>query len=105
MRRPSWLDGSPDGGKALRPALVACLALVPSMALADVDARFAKLRDSAEPIGGLATFISKYVRQPTQGKSYYMIITEESADMLQFGAYDPRGEFTLNVTPFFAAGG
>ncbi|MHB8874428.1 MAG: DUF6066 family protein [Myxococcaceae bacterium] len=101
------------------------MALIPALAAADVHPKFAKLRDAAEPLGGLGQFIDGYVgdclsaamggsecqqnaaafRQKATGKKYFMIITEDAASMIQMGTYNPRGEFTLNVTPFFAAAG
>jgi len=109
----------------LKQALTLALAFLPALALADVDPKFAKLRDSAEPVGGLGQFIESYTgdclsdamggseckanaaafRQKATGKKYVMIITEDAASMISMGTYDPRGEFTLNVTPFFAAAG
>ena len=100
------------------------VALVASVAFADVDARFAKLRDSAEALGGLGGFTEKYVgecgsrllggaeceknaeafRKAATGKKYYMIITEETASLLQMGEVTGQGEFILNLTPFFAGG-
>src|SRR5688572_15209129 len=70
-------------------------------AAADVDARFARLRDAAEPVGGLGSFLDKYVgdcaseamggtecrqrtaefRKRASGKKYYMIISEDAASM------------------------
>lgn len=102
------------------------MALLPALALADVDPKFAKLRDAAEPVGGLGQFLENYAgdclsdamggteckqkaaafRQKATGKKYFMIITEDAASMIQMGTYNPSaGEFTLNVTPFFAAAG
>jgi hypothetical protein len=91
-----------------------------TVVLADVDPKFAKLRDSAEAIEGLGSFLDKYVgdcgtdaeckkntevfRQAANGKKFYMIITEDSVNTLQMGSYDPRGQtFNLNFTPFFPA--
>jgi hypothetical protein len=103
--------------------LVMCVAA--GMAWADTDARFAKLRDSAEPVGGLGAFLDKYVgecsameggancqqavreyRQKMRGKRLYMIINEENATMLSPGGYDfSRGQYSVNITPFFASSG
>ena len=108
----------------IRPAL-ALLALMPAAALADADPKFVRLRDSAEPLGGLGTFLGKYIgecsdilsgpqcksnaqefRRTATGKRFYMIINEDSAGMLQPGPYDPgRGIWTLHITPFFPAAG
>jgi hypothetical protein len=98
--------------------------LLPALALADVDPRFAKLRDASEPLGGLGSFLDKYIgacegalvdpgckanaeafRKKYQGKRLYMIVTEDDATMLSPGAYAPgTGDYTINITPFFPGG-
>ncbi len=106
--------------------LAALAALVPCAALADVDPKFAALRDAAEPVGGLGQFLDNFIgecattggvdgeckqnaaafRQKMHGKKLYMIVTEDRAGMLSAGDFDMRkGEFTIQVTPFFSAGG
>src|SRR3954470_21349480 len=102
---------------------VALFALMTAgLAAADVDPKFAKLRDSAEAIEGLGNFLDKYVgdcgtdadckkntetfRTAANGKKFYMIITEDSVNNLQMASYDPGGQtFSLNLTPFFPASG
>lgn len=95
-----------------------------SVALADVDPKFAALRDQAEALGSLGQFLDKYVgncesvlqgggdciksaeayRKGATGKKFYMIILEQDATMLQMGPYNPNGnEFTIHMTPFFPA--
>jgi Family of unknown function (DUF6066) len=107
-------------GRALA-LLVVCLA--PVLAWADVDARFARLRDGAEPLSSVGGFVDHYIgdclsaalgggecarnaqafRQAADGKKYYLIITEPSANQLQLSEMDARtGTFILNVTPFLA---
>lgn len=100
--------------------LAFAMAIIPLVAAADVDPKFAKLRDSAEAIEGLGNFLDKYVgdcgtdadckkntevfRSAANGKKFYMIITEDSVNTLQMGSYDPGAQtFTLNFTPFFPA--
>lgn len=98
------------------------LLLLPALAFADVDPRFAKLRDAAEPLGGLGAFLDKYIgecndafagptckanseafRRHYTGKKMYMIVTEDVATMLAPGSYQPNtGNYTINITPFFA---
>lgn len=98
--------------------------LVPTLALADVDSRFAKLRDESEPLGGLGAFLDKYVgecdgalvepqcksqaeafRKKYTGKRLYMIITEDDATMLSAGDFNPSSnDYTINITPFFGGG-
>lgn len=107
-----------------RLALALALVLSPLVASADVDPRFQKLRDNAEPLGGLSAFLERFVgqcdamfsgpdckvksekfRAEARKKSYFMIVAEEQATMLAPGDIDlETGEFTLHVTPFFAAG-
>jgi hypothetical protein len=105
--------------------LVPAMLLLPGLALADVDARFAKLRDQAEAMGAISAFVEKYVgdcaskllgggeceknaeifRQGATGKKFYMIITEETASVLSMGEVKMQGNFVLNLTPFFSASG
>jgi hypothetical protein len=106
-----------------RLILAAAVLLLPSLALADADPRFARLRDQAEPLGGLTIFLEKYVgecsglfagsscrseaeafRKQYTGKKLYMIIGEDVATMLSPGPYQPgTGNYTIFVTPFFPA--
>ncbi len=106
--------------------LVMMAVLLPAVALADVDPRFAKLRDQAEAMGAVSAFVEKYVgdcasrmlgggeceknaeifRQGATGKKFYMIITEETSGVLSMGEVKANdGRFVLNLTPFFAASG
>lgn len=103
-------------------ALLISTLLVPILAWADVDAKFARLRDSAEALASLGSFLDKYVgdcgplsegggdclkasenfRRGANGKKFYMILTEESTAVLSMGAFNPQGaEVTFNLTPFF----
>ena len=106
-------------------SLILAIIALPSLALADVDQRFAKLRDQAEAMGAISAFVDKYVgdcaskmlgggeceknaeifRQGVNGKKFYMIITEEAASVLAMGEVKMQGEFVLNLTPFFTANG
>ncbi|MGV3619457.1 MAG: DUF6066 family protein [Archangium sp.] len=105
--------------------LSAVVVLIPALAVADVDQRFAKLRDQAEAMGAVSAFVDKYVgdcaskmmgggeceknaeifRQGATGKKFYMIITEETSTVLSMGEMRGNGQFVLNLTPFFAAAG
>ncbi|PTL75720.1 hypothetical protein DAT35_53595 [Vitiosangium sp. GDMCC 1.1324] len=98
--------------------------LLPALALADVDPRFARLRDQAEPLGSLQTFLEKYIgecagvfvspscrsdseafRAKYGGKKLYMIVGEEAATMLSPGPYQPgSGNYTIEVVPYFPGG-
>ena len=107
-------------------SLIMMLVLIPCVALADADQRFAKLRDQAEAMGAVSAFVEKYVgdcasrmlgggeceknaeifRQGATNKKFYMIITEETSGVLQMGEVKlNNGNFILNLTPFFAASG
>ncbi len=105
-----------------------CLAIValllPALALADVDPRFARLRDAAEPLGGLSAFLNRFIgecgdmfaspdcrtkadefRKAYKGKKMYMIVTEDVATMVSPGSYEPNtGDFQIHILPFFAGG-
>ncbi len=97
------------------------LVLMPLVTLADVDRRFAKLRDNAEPLSSVAALVDKYVgdclpmvggecernaeafRKASNGKQYYMIVTETTAGVLSMGEINQRdGTFVLLLTPFFS---
>jgi hypothetical protein len=101
-------------------ALVALTFVASSLAWGDADPRFVKIRDAAEPVEGLGSFLDKYVgdcgtdadckkntetfRTVANGKKFYMIVSEESVTNLTMGSYDPGSQtFTLNLTPFFPA--
>lgn len=106
-------------------SLMLAVAMLPALALADADPRFAKLRDQAEAMGAISAFVEKYVgdcaskmlgggeceknaeifRQGSTGKKFYMIITEETSTVLSMGEIKMQGQFVLNLTPFFAASG
>ena len=94
------------------------------VAFADVEAKFANLRDSAETVGSLGLFLEKYIgacdsviqgggeclkaaeayRKGATGKKFYMIVLENDATMLSMGPYNPAGDqFTIHMTPFFPA--
>jgi hypothetical protein len=110
-----------SGGVSVR-VLTAMVLLGSMTAMADVDARFAKLRDGAEALGGIGGFVDKYIgqcgsalqgggeceknaevfRKAATGKKFYMIVTEDSASVLQMGEVTGQGTFVLNLTPFFA---
>lgn len=103
--------------------LSVAIALLPALALADVEARFAKLRDQSESLSSLGSFIDKYAgdcgpamlgggdcekkaelfRRGQTDKKHYMIITEESTAVLSMGEVNlAAGTVVLNLTPFFA---
>jgi hypothetical protein len=104
--------------------LVTVALLLPALAVADVDPRFARLRDAAEPLGGLSAFLSRYIgqcadvfatsdcrtkadafRKNYRGKKLYMIVDEDVVNMVTPSAYQPTtGDFIINILPFFPAG-
>lgn len=108
----------------MRRLFLVAVLLLPALALADVNPRFARLRDQAEPLGGLGAFLDSYIgecsgffvspscrteaeafRKRYEGKKLYMIIREEAAAMLAPGPYQPgAGNYTIHVTPAFPGG-
>jgi hypothetical protein len=106
------------------PKVIALMAaLLPMIGAADTEQRFAQLRDNAEPLASVASFVDRYVgdcvsamlgggdcsrnteafRRAANGKKYYLIVTEGTANVLQLGEVDIRsGRFVLNLTPFFS---
>ncbi|QRK07189.1 hypothetical protein JQX13_45290 [Archangium violaceum] len=108
----------------MRRLFLAALLLLPAFALADVDPRFARMRDQAEPLGSLATFLDKYIgecsglfvrpscrsdaeefRKKYENKRLYMIVGEEAATMLSPGPYQPgSGNYAIQLTPYFPGG-
>lgn len=105
----------------MRRLFLAALLLLPTLALADVDARFAQLRDQAEALGSLSTFLDKYIgecagvfinpscrsdaeafRGKYGGRKLYMIVGEDAATMISPGPYQPgSGNYTIQVIPYF----
>lgn len=103
-------------------ALFLLLATVPTAGFSEVDERFARLRDNAEPLASVGAFVDKYVgectsavlggaecarntegfRRAANGKKYYLIVTEGTANVLRMGEVDiGSGKFILNLTPLF----
>ena len=99
--------------------------LVSPLALADVDPRFADLRDRAEPMAGLGLFLENFVgdcagapsagecrkraelfRQKAVGVAHYMILHESELSILSPGRFVPStGEYEINLTPVFSGAG
>jgi hypothetical protein len=102
--------------------IISLVLVVPMVVWADADPKFVKLRDQAEALTAVDSFVEKYVgecasallggaectknsdifRRGATGKKFYMIITEDSAGVLQMGEVLGNGALTLNLTPFFA---
>jgi hypothetical protein len=106
--------------------LLALTCLLPALALADVDPRFARLRDGAEPLGSLGTFLDSFIgecsgfftrsscqrdaeafRKRYADKPLYLILDEEkAAALLSAGPYQPgSGHYSIQVRPAFPGGG
>jgi hypothetical protein len=101
-------------------ALVILALATPAIAAADVDPRFAKLRDSADSLASLGAFLDKYVgdcgpiseggsecaknaeafRKAANGHKFYMILTEDSTSVLAMGGFNPQGANGNPVLPF-----
>jgi hypothetical protein len=98
-------------------------AFLPLVALADGNDKFNELRDKAEPLSGLGPFLDRYIgecessqgpeckqnatafRKEANAKRFYMAVPEDAA-VIAAGRIDSAHEqITLNVTPFFPAGG
>ena len=108
----------------MRRIILAAVLLLPTLALADVDPRFARLRDQAESLGSLTAFLDKYVgecaslfsgpgcrkeaeafRARYEDKKLYMIVGEAAASMLSPGPYQPAsGNYVIQVSPLFTGG-
>jgi Family of unknown function (DUF6066) len=106
--------------------LLAVTCLLPVLAVADVDPRFARLRDGAEPLGSLGTFLDSFIgecggfftrsscqrdaeafRKRYTEKPLYLILNEEqAAALLSAGPYQPgSGQYSIQVRPIFPGGG
>jgi Family of unknown function (DUF6066) len=93
-------------------------------AWAEAPKAFASLRDRAEAIDSLTTFLDRYVghcndpferatceanarkaRESMTGKSFYAILGESASRMLRPGPFNPaRREYRIDLTPFFEGG-
>jgi hypothetical protein len=107
----------------MRCLVVLTLLGLTTSAWASSDEAFDKMKESAEKFdGNLSSFLEKYVgeckdpetareckqtaadfRKKVTGKKFYFIIGEEQSN-LSPGRSSSDGAFTLNLTPFFAAG-
>ena len=105
----------------MKPHLVVFAVCLPILAHSQDTGKFDAMRQSAEPVGGLGAFLSRYVgqcsqdvldgaecqqhaarfRSQAQGKKYYTVVSEESAQV-SVGRMD-GDDVDLLVTPFFGA--
>jgi uncharacterized protein DUF6066 len=88
------------------------------------DPAFTRLRQSAEPLSTLGTFLDKYVgecheaigsecknqaarfRSQSKGKSFVLTLSDEAVNMVSLGPYqNSKKGFDVRITPFFGAGG
>jgi hypothetical protein len=106
-------------------AALLLLLLTAPLAWADVDPRFAALRDKAEPLAGLGLFLENFVgeceagaagaacrhkaeafRQKAMAGSHYMILNESELSILSPGRFVPAtGEYEIHLTPVFSGAG
>ena len=106
----------------LAAAAVVLSVAAAATAAADEDPAFEKAKANASPTDGLSTFLTRFVgtctkesgpgcvkaaeeyRRQTRGKKLYLSL-DDGAPVLAIGDKgDGSGEFTFNVTPFFAGG-
>jgi hypothetical protein len=99
------------------------LALVPAIAFANPDPRFARLLSKASTLPSLASFLEKFVgdcegsedrascqaqaktfRAQATNKHYQILLGEDEARMLAPGAFGEEG-YSVRIAPLFAAGG
>lgn len=93
-------------------------------AWAEAPKAFVALRDSAEAIDSLTTFLDRYVgrctdpfekaaceanarraREQMTGRAFYAILGESASRMLRAAGFNPTsGAFRIDLTPFFEAG-
>jgi len=109
-----------------RLGLVVALSLVPSLAFAEASPGFAQLRDRAQPVESLASFLSKFMgdcgtdvigrrecmkkvdafRKESIGKSYYLILDDDAQQLVQPRGFSPQThEMEFALTPFFESAG
>ncbi len=109
----------------MQKLVLALLATILSQpALAEAPKAFVALRDSAEAVDSLTTFLDRYVghcsdpfekaaceaharrtREQMTGRSFYAILGESASRALRAAAFNPSsGTFRIDLTPFFEAG-
>ena len=103
--------------------LPALLVVLPAIAFADPDPRFAKLLGTADTLPSLASFLEKFIgdcdgtedramcesqakafRSKVSGKRFQILLSEDEARMLAPGSFGPDG-YSVRIAPLFAAGG
>ncbi|MBS2027472.1 MAG: hypothetical protein JST54_06150 [Deltaproteobacteria bacterium] len=105
--------------------VVAALA-VPGVAGAEAGKSFAALRDKAQPLESLSSFLSSFVgdcgsdpidgaeckkkvdayRKDSLGKSYYVILGDEAQRLIEQKGFSPQThEMEFALTPFFESAG
>ncbi len=110
----------------MRPCLPALLMLtLATPALGEAPPEFAKLRDAAESLDSLTSFLDKYVgecgaslekreceanakkvRAELTGKSFHVILGDAASRMIQAGSFNPATrQYKLQLTPFFEGNG
>lgn len=99
--------------------------MVPTLAWAGAPPAFARLRDQAQSIDSLGSFLERFVgscagadpkaaceanarrtRAELATKLYYVVLDGSAVRMLKPGAYDPKTrQLTFEMTPFFEGSG
>ena len=100
--------------------------LAPGMASAEAGRAFAQVRDKAQPLESLASFLSSFVgdcgsdpidgaeckkkvdayRKEALGKSYYVILGDEAQRLIEQKGFSPQThEMEFALTPFFESAG
>jgi hypothetical protein len=109
-----------------RLGLMAALTLVPALAFAEAPRGFVQLRDRAQPLESLSSFLSKFVgdcgsdvlarqdclkkvdafRKQSIGKSYYLILDDDAQQLVQPRGFSPHThQMEFALTPFFESAG
>jgi hypothetical protein len=106
-----------------RLALSAVLVLIPAIASAEEDPRFARLLSKASTLPSLGSFLERFVgdcdgsedrpsceaqarafRAQASNKRYQILLGEDEARMLAPGSFGSDG-YSVRIAPLFAAGG
>jgi Family of unknown function (DUF6066) len=103
--------------------LPALLLVLPAIAFAEPDPRFARLLGTADTLPSLSSFLEQFIgdcgasedrascesqarafRSKVSGKRFQILLSEDEARMLAPGRFGPEG-YSVRIAPLFAAGG
>jgi hypothetical protein len=103
--------------------LSALIVLLPVVAFAEPDPRFARLLGTADTLPSLSSFLQKFIgdcgeaedrasceaqakafRARASGKRFQILLSEDEARMLAPGSFGADG-YSVRIAPLFAAGG